>query len=609
MIVLARSTSLRLMPEVFDLTDAWCSGKMEGMNFHLRLLREARSAGFLFIGVVLFGFLASGLVLWQSWLLSRVVNGVFLDRLTLIDVLPWLRAALIVISFRVVFTILNETLSGVLAVRVKNSLRAALLEKIRKLGPFFLKGEKTGELATTALLGLDALDAYFGQFLPQVLLAALLPITILLVVFPLDLLTALVFLVTAPLIPLFMVLIGKLSQNHTQKQWKALTRLGATFLDTLQGLRTLIMLGQSEARAGEIREASERYREVTLNVLRVTFLSAFALELIATISTALVAVEIGLRLLYARMGFEQAFFILLIAPEFYLSLRNLSLRYHAGMSGVTAAKRIFELFDQPEDGACQQSAPPPGILMDGDFKIEFKEVGFTYPGANAAALGGINLILESGKHYALVGDSGSGKSTLAGLLMQFMQPTQGIIVINGVSLKTWSAEQWRQSVAWIGQRPYIFNTTLSENISLGRSFPENGVPGQILQASGVARLIESLPEGEATRMREGGNRLSGGEAQRVALARALLKNAPIVILDEPTAHLDLELENQLVESTRVLLHGKTSLTISHRLSTVREADEILVLQSGQIVERGDHLDLLARKGVYYNLIQSSREGR
>jgi ATP-binding cassette subfamily C protein CydD len=582
---------------------------MEGMNVHLRLLREARSSGFLLFLVVFFGFMAGGLIVWQSWLLSRAVNGVFIDHRTLEEVVPWLRIAIVVILVRVTFTIVNETLAGVLAVKVKTSLRAAMLEKINRMGPFFLKGEKTGELATTAMLGLDALDAYFSQFLPQVLLAALLPLTILAVVFPLDALTGVVFLITAPLIPLFMVLIGKLSQNHTQRQWTALIQLGTTFLDTLQGLRTLMMLGRTRDRAVELKQAGEQYRQVTLTILKITFLSAFTLELIATISTALVAVEIGLRLLYARMAFEQAFFILLIAPEFYLPLRNLSLRYHAGMAGVTAAKRIFTLFDLPEPTLSTVVTKPAEILFTAGSKIEFKDVSFSYPESMQPALDGINLTLEHGKHYALVGASGSGKTTLAALLMQFIQPSSGAIQINTDNINSWLPEVWRQQLAWIGQRPFIFDATLAENVTLGRVIPERATLGQLLQATGLERLVSTLPEGVDTRLLETGSRLSGGEAQRVALARAFLKDAPIVILDEPTAHLDVELEKELIRSTRKLMKGRTSLTISHRLSTVREADEILVMESGRIVERGNHDYLLSLEGVYFNHIMSARVGR
>jgi ATP-binding cassette, subfamily C, bacterial CydD len=247
------------------------------------------------------------------------------------------------------------------AVRVKNNLRQMLSRRIFELGPAYVQGERSGELSAVVVDGVESLDAYFSQYLPQLVLAAAVPVAILVVVFPLDLLTGIVLLLTAPLIPLFMILIGKAGERLTKRQWVTLSRMSAYFLDTLQGLTTLKLLGRSQARAGEIEQVSERYRAVTIEVLRVTFLSAFALELVATISTAVVAVEIGLRLLAGRIAFEQGFFLLLLAPEFYLPIRLLGQRFHAGMSGVSAAVRIFEVLDAP--APLRNCQPPCGSLL------------------------------------------------------------------------------------------------------------------------------------------------------------------------------------------------------------------------------------------------------
>jgi ATP-binding cassette subfamily C protein CydD len=304
-----------------------------------------RYTGVIFPLTVILGFLASGLVIVQSLVLSQTINQVFLRSKSLTEVTPLLQWILFIVFARVLFTLLNETSANWMASKIKSMLRDELMQKLDRLGPAYLRSQRSGELVTAAMQGLDSLDAYFSQYLPQVLLAALLPITILAVVFPLDLLTGIVFLVTAPLIPFFMALVGRTSEAETKKQWQALSRLGADFLDTLQGLATLKMLGVSRQRADHVAEVSDRYRTATMNVLRITFLSALVLELLATISTAVVAVEIGLRLLYGKILFEQAFFILLIAPEFYLPMRNLGMRYHAGMTGVTAAGKIFSLLD------------------------------------------------------------------------------------------------------------------------------------------------------------------------------------------------------------------------------------------------------------------------
>ena len=576
------------------------------MSKNARLIQKARATGLLFPLILLFGFLAGGLVIWQSWLLSAVVSRVFLDQFTLLQVIPILRIALLVIIGRALFTFVNESLAGRLAVKIKNGLREELINKINRLGPAFLKGEKAGELTTTALQGLDALDAYFSQYLPQILLAALLPVTILVVVFPMDLLTGLVFVITAPLIPLFMILIGKLSQNHTQRQWTALSRLGAYFLDTLQGLSTLMQLGRSRERGEKIRQVSERYRDVTMAVFKITFLSAFVLELIATISTALVAVEIGLRLLYSRMAFQEAFFILLIAPEFYLPLRNLSVRYHAGMNGLTAAERIFQLLDTPENDNPTVVAQNRPVPFTGEFILTLKNVNYHYADNPEAALEDINLELESGKHYALVGESGAGKSTLAQLILRFIQPESGSIQINNEEIDHWSLDEWRRGIAWVPQNARLFNTTLLENVRLHDQTVTRDAVMAALEQAGLQQLMRTLPDGLDTSLKEGGVRLSGGEARRVILARAFLRNAPFILMDEPTAHLDVNLEHDYLETSEKLQQGRTTLTIAHRLATVTRSDQILVLKRGQLKETGSHQELIAKNGEYARLIENAR---
>jgi len=576
------------------------------MNNNLRLINKARSTGLLFPLIVFFGFLAGGLVIWQSWILSGLVTKVFLEEQTLSQVLPLLRMIFIIVLGRAVFTNINEALSGRLAVRIKDSLRDELLAKISRLGPIFLKGERAGELTTTTLQGLDSLDAYFSQFLPQILLAALLPVTILIVVFPIDLLTGIVFVLTAPLIPLFMILIGKLSENHTKRQWTALSRLGAYFLDTLLGLSTLMILGRSKERGKEIRAVSDQYRSVTMNVLRITFLSAFVLEMIATIATALVAVEIGLRLLYSRMEFQQAFFILLIAPEFYLPMRNLSLRYHAGMNGLTAAGRIYEILDIPEKPLSGKSTQKIVHPFSSSFEIQFKNVSYQYQGRPTAALNGISLSIESGKHYALVGESGSGKSTLAWLLLRFISPESGIITINGENIDQWDLSKWRKAIGWVPQNSRLFNTSLLENIRLMDQERTRTEVITALEKAGLTELLSKLPRGLDTPLLEGGVRLSGGEARRVILARAFLKDAPFLIRDEPTAHLDFDLEQTIVDTTAILESDRTTLTIAHRLTTVRSADHIFVLKQGHLVEEGTHEVLEKSGGEYWRLLNSAR---
>ncbi|HPS41328.1 MAG TPA: thiol reductant ABC exporter subunit CydD [Anaerolineaceae bacterium] len=572
------------------------------MNLHRRLLDESRRSGIFLPLAILFGFLAGGLAILQSYRLSQVLKCVFIEHQTLQQVVPVLRIILLIVLLRVLFTFLNEFVAGRLAVFIKLHLREQLVSKIQRLGSGFLHGEKSAELTTTALQGVEALDAYFSQYLPQVLLAGMLPLTILLVVFPLDIITGIVFLVTAPLIPVFMILIGWMSEARTRKQWNLLTRLSEFLLDTLQGIAVLKALGRSRGRIDELQEVGERYREATLSVLRFTFLSALTLELIATISTAVVAVEIGLRLLYGQLEFQQAFFILLIAPDFYLPLRNLSARYHAGMSGVTAARRIYEVLDLPEQIIPEALRTTSQIPFQGSFILRLSNVSYTYPDALQAALSAINFEFQGGRQYVLVGKSGSGKTTLAKLLLRLLNPEKGSLELDGMDASAWELEPWRERMAWVPQKPFIFNTSLLHNLTLGKTGYSRAEIDNALEMAGLTEVVQKLPLGLETPMLEGGARLSGGEAQRLAIARAFLRNPAFLMLDEPTAHLDVELERVLTTSIRKLMSGRTSLTIAHRYSTLVEADEIILMESGRILDHGRHDALLTHCPSYRDLV-------
>ncbi len=569
---------------------------------HRRLLSLTRDSRTALLLTILSGFLAGLLTIGQAYLLSNTVNGVFLQEQTLADVFPWLRLILVIIAGRAFLTWVNEVSANIVAVRIKSDLRERLFNHILNLGPAYTRGQRTGELTTAAVEGIEALDAYYSQYLPQLVITALIPISILIVVFPIDLLSGIVMLITAPLIPFFMIMIGMGAEVVTKRQYQTLSRLSAHFLDSLQGLTTLKLFGQSKAHTKNIENVSNQFRDTTLGVLRITFLSALALELLATLSTAVIAVEIGFRLLYARMEFQPAFFILILAPEFYLPLRNLGARFHAGMSGTTAAKRIYEILGTPVTGSSDQ----PSAVSEPTFKhitsIRFENASFTYPGETTAALQNIDLEIKAGQQVALVGSTGAGKSTLVNLLLDFIQPTSGQILVNH-KLRITSSEL-RNSIAWVPQRPHLFHDTLATNIRLGK--PE-ATHEEIIEAAKAAHLhefIETLPEKYETIIGESGARLSGGQAQRLALARAFLKNAPILILDEPTSSLDPETETLLEESTRRLMQGRTVLTIAHRLNTIFRADQILVFEEGCIVEQGTHRELLAKNGAYSEMVRA-----
>lgn len=558
-----------------------------------RLLRLTGSSRPALVLTVALGVLGGVLTVWQARALSRVIAGVFLGGQTLGEVRPLLLLLPGIFLLKAGALWGWEISAKRAALRIKNLLREKLYAQLAAAGPLYAGSERTGELVNTITQGVEALDAWFSEYLPQLVLAALVPLTYLLFVFPLDALSGFVLLLTAPLIPLFMVLIGSLADSLTKKQWRTLSRMSAHFLDVLQGLTTLKMLGRSRAQILVIRQVGERFREQTMDVLRVAFLSALVLEFVATISTAVIAVEVGLRLLYGRMGFADALFVLLLAPEFYLPLRLLGTRFHAGVAGTTAAARIFEVLESTGDHRAPKRGPVRQATAHDQQAIVFDGVSYTYPDGRPA-LRNIHLRIEPGQKVALVGPSGAGKSTVAALLLGWMAPDEGQLTGGGNP----------GQVAWVSQTPYLFNDTLAANLRLAR--PE-AVPDEIRSAAQAAHaheFISALPDGYETVIGERGGRLSGGQAQRIALARAFLFDAPLVVLDEPTANLDPELETQLQESTDRLLAGRSALVIAHRLRTVRSADRIYVLDGGRVVQEGTHAELSIRAGLYRRLLQA-----
>jgi ATP-binding cassette subfamily C protein CydCD len=575
------------------------------VTMNKRLLSLLKDSPLDLILTILAGLFIGLLIVRQASLLSATINQVFIENASLTLVSPFLQTLAVVIVLRALLSWVSEVSANGVAVRIKTDLRERLFIHLLDLGPSFARGERTGELTATATEGLETLDAYFSQYVPQLVIAALVPLTILSFVFPLDILSGIILLLTAPLIPIFMILIGKAAEALTHRQYDTLRRLSAHFLDSLQGLSTLKQFGQSKSHARNIEKVSDQFRDVTLNVLRVTFLSALVLEMVATISTAIIAVEVGLRLLYGQMDFQQALFLLVLAPEFYVPLRMLGLRFHAGMSGTAAAARIFAILEMPVSGRRSESKDQSSYRSDlNALTIEWSDVNFTYPGESVPALKHIDLLIKAGQRIAVVGASGAGKTTLISLLLRFVEPASGKFAVNGIDVSGIDPDIWRDQIAWVSQKPHLFHDTIAANIRLANPSASHEQVVAAALATHLHDFVQMLPEGYQTQVGESGTRLSGGQAQRLALARAFLKNAPLLILDEPTSSLDPEQESLLERSVEKLMQGRTVITIAHRLNTIFKSDQILVMDGGQIVETGSHQDLLEKKGKYAELLSA-----
>lgn len=576
------------------------------MKLDRRLLRHTGSlAGYLaaMIGLALLAGLGT---LAQAHALSGIIARVFVGGQDLAGVGVLLALLGGAVALRALVSGVIEGLAGWAAGRAKANLRDPLIAHLFALGPVGLRAEHTGGLSALATDGIESLDAYFSQYLPQLFLVGIIPPGVLLAVAVTDPLSGLVLGLTAPLLPIFMNLIGKLAEARTAQQWRTMQRMSAHFLDVLQGLPTLKLLGRSARQAETIARISAQFRDTTLGVLRVAFLSALVLELGATLSTAIIAVEVGLRVLYAQMEFGPALFVLLLAPEFYAPFRALGARFHAAMNGSAASSQALDLLERPVHTPTPL-ANPDLTPMVAHSPIVFDQVSYTYPiadgeGERAAALHNISLTIQPGSRVALVGESGAGKSTVAALLLRLLEPTSGIIRVGGAPLHELAADTWRQQIAWVPQRPYLFHASVADNIRLGRPHLPLAAVIQAAETAHAAEFIATLPQGYDTIIGERGNRLSGGQAQRLALARAFIQDAPILILDEATAHLDPEHERLVRTALARLMQGRTVLLIAHRLDTIAAADQILVLDHGHLVESGPGATLLCQDGIYRNLV-------
>ncbi|KUO08694.1 thiol reductant ABC exporter subunit CydD [Streptomyces sp. DSM 15324] len=534
-----------------------------------RLLRHARATRSFLLAVVGLGAVGALLVIAQAMLVAEVVVGAFQHGLGVFGLRTPLLLLAGVAGGRALVSWLTELAAHRASAAVKSELRGRLLERATALGPGWLGGQRTGSLTALATRGVDALDDYFARYLPQLGLAVVVPVAVLARIVTEDWVSAAIIVCTLPLIPVFMVLIGWATQSRMDRQWRLLSRLSGHFLDVVAGLPTLKVFGRAKAQAESIRRITGEYRRATMRTLRIAFISSFALELLSTLSVALVAVTIGMRLVHGEMDLYIGLVILVLAPEAYLPLRQVGAQYHAAAEGLAAAEEIFAVLETP--------LPAPGTAEVPEGPLVFEGVTVRYPDRAADALSEVSFTVAPGETVALVGPSGAGKSTVLHTLLGFVRPTGGRVRIGGADLADLDLEQWRSRIAWVPQRPHLFAGTIAENVRLARPDADEAAVRRALADAGALDFVATLPEGLDTVLGEDGTGLSAGQRQRLALARAFLADRPVLLLDEPTAALDGATEAEIVTAVRRLAAGRTVLLVVHRPALLGVADRIVRL--------------------------------
>ncbi|HEY2302650.1 MAG TPA: thiol reductant ABC exporter subunit CydD, partial [Acidimicrobiales bacterium] len=480
---------------------------------------------------------------------------------------------LVVILGRVTVGWLGERMADRASAAAKSDLRGALVERIALLGPAGIDRERSGSLVVLATSGVDALDSFFARYLPQLFLAVIVPVTAIVVVLGSDWISAVIIAVTVPLIPLFMALVGASTKARMQRQARLLERLAGHFLDVVAGLPTLKVYGRAKAQVAAIRDITERYRTATMATLKVAFFSSLILELLATFSVALVAVAVGLRLLGGHLTLAAALFVLILAPEAYLPLRSLGTNYHASAEGMKAAEDVFEVLERP--------VPTPGTRRDvpdpSTSALRVDQLEVCYPGRRLPAVRAVTLTVQPGEVVAIAGPSGCGKSTLLCVLLGLAPTSGGSVRIGEVDLADLDPDAWRGQVAWVPQRPHLFARSIADNVRLGRPDATDDQVRAAMTDAGLDDVVARLPHGILTTLGHDGAGLSAGERQRVALARAFLRDAPLLLLDEPTANLDGRTEAALLGAVRRLMAGRTVVIVAHRPSLLALADRVTYL--------------------------------
>jgi ATP-binding cassette, subfamily C, bacterial CydD len=561
----------------------------------LRLLRYARAArGYLTVAVGL-GLAGAALILAQAGLLAHALATAGLGAAAAIALSGTLLALLAVVAARAAVTCGAEVAALRASATVKSQLRGALAARALDLGPAWLGGQRPGEITALATRGLDGLDSYFARYVPQLVLAVVVPAAVLARVAAADWVSAVIIAGTLPVIPVLAAGVGWHTRARRRRQWLLLATLAGHFLDVVEGLPTLKVFGRAKAQAEVIAAVTGAHRAATMSALRVAFLSALVLELSAAIATALVAVEVGLRLLYGHLGYETALLVLLLTPEAFVPLRAVGAQFHASMEGAAAAGSVLEILDTPaapRPPRPTRAAGPAGARHRGAAAVDLRSdeislsaVTVAYPGRPRPALDGVSLTIRPGERIVITGPSGAGKSSLLALLLRFIEPDTGTIRAGGSDLSAIAADRWRAQIAWVPQHPHLFAGSAADNIALGQPGASLDAIRRAARLAGAAEFIEALPGGYRAALGERALRLSAGQRQKIALARALLRDAPLVLLDEPAAHLDPASARKLARAIETALAGRSVLVVSHGRGWAGGADRVIRLDQGRLPGR------------------------
>ena len=538
-----------------------------------RLVRRAQPVRRLLALDVALGLASALLVLVQATLLARIVAAAFTGA-SLHHVARDLVLLAVAFAGRGLLAWGFELAGRRAAASVLSELRLAVVERRLRDDPAALDGVEAGEVAASAVQGVEGLEAYFARYLPQLVLACVVPLAVLAWVTAIDPVTAAVMVVTLPLVPVFMWLIGRYTEERTRERWQALSALSGHFLDVVRGLPTLQAFNAGDAQAKVLEDVGERYRRTTTATLRVGFLSGSVLELAATLGVALVAVTVGVRLAGGSLGLQAGLTVLVLAPELYLPLRQLAAQFHASADGLAVAERMLELLERPPAVGSGGRLVPPNPRAA---PVRFEAVSFAYPSRPEPVLDRFEFELQPTETVALVGRSGAGKTTVVRLLLRLAEPSSGRISVGGIDLAECRTELWRRLVAWVPQQPTIFRGTVADNIRLGDERASDRAVRDAAALAGAARFVQELPSGYDTLVGDGGRPLSSGERRRIALARAFVRDAPLVVLDEPTADLDRTSADVVAEAVERLRAGRTVLLIAHRPELVAHADRVVLL--------------------------------